>query len=296
MRLWLCEPLLLLLLPIPVWSAQATIPNLRSPEQFVQMGAAMSQSAAQDLEAQLERNPEDLAARARLLGFYYYQWMKPGAAVAKASRRRHILWLIEHHPESPLTGVTEAAIDQTGENMADPEGYTQARKLWLALMNGGSASPPALGNLAKFFQIVDNDLAEKALLKALAMQPASWEWQQRLGYLYSMGILGIATLGLNGQPTSIDPYAADGPFAAKSRKALAESTSGAMLSTAASNLWRYGTILTPSAKHKLGYMDQAIQLMQRAKVVEPTNPNWTVVLTQMESYRRQIESAPVPGK
>src|SRR3954447_22041962 len=75
--------------------------NIQSPEQLVQQGANLSMAAAQELEAQLEKNPEDLSARAKLLGYYWYEWMKPGEAVAKASRRRHILWLIEHHPESP---------------------------------------------------------------------------------------------------------------------------------------------------------------------------------------------------
>lgn len=272
------------------------VPSVRSPEQFVQQGAGLSQAAAQDLEAQLEKNPEDLAARAKLLGFYYYQWMKPGEEAAKAARRRHILWLIEHHPESPVTGVGEATLEETGEFMADPEGYRQARKLWVSLMDSATASAAALGNLARFFQIVDNELAEKALLKARVLQPTSWEWPQRLGYLYGMGILGISTLGLNGQPTAIDPYARDGPFAAKSRKALAESTSGAMLDMAASILWRYGAILTPSAKQKLDNINLAIEFMRRAKAVEPANPNWALVLMRMEAYKRQIESAPAAGK
>src|SRR5437867_755224 len=221
----------LLLLQLPLWGAQAVTLNLgSSPEQLMRQGTKLGAGQAQELEAELEKNPEDLAARAKLLGYYYYEWMRPGEAASKAARRRHILWLIEHHPESSVTGLDEAALDENGDNMADPEGYQQARKLWLALLESGTGSAAALGNLAKFFQITDKPLAEKALLRAHAAQPENPEWDWRLGYLYGLGILGVDAMGVNGQPTSTDALAQKGPFAAAARKALAESTSGTMLS------------------------------------------------------------------
>src|SRR5690242_4533675 len=86
------------LVSLPLSAAQTARPvPLVSPEQLVQQGANISRATAAELEAQVERNPEDLNARAKLLGYYWYQWMLPGEAAAKASRRRHILWLIEHH-------------------------------------------------------------------------------------------------------------------------------------------------------------------------------------------------------
>ena len=71
-----------LLLELPFLGAQAVTLNFASPEQLVQQGAKLGTAAAQDLETQLEKNPEDLSARAKLLGFYYYQWMKPGEEAA----------------------------------------------------------------------------------------------------------------------------------------------------------------------------------------------------------------------
>lgn len=274
---------------LPLWCAQAVPLNFEPPEQIMRRGAKLGAGQAQELEAELEKNPDDLAARAKLLGYYYYEWMLPGEAAAKSSRRRHVLWLIERHPDSPVTGLDEAAIDQNGDNMADPEGYQQARKLWLALMESGKGSPAALGNLARFFQITDKPLAEKALLQARAAQPQNPEWDWRLGYLYGLGILGVDAMGVNGQPTSTDPFAQKGPFAAAARKAVAESTSGTLLSVAASLLWRYGTILTPSVAEKLDYMDQAIRIVERAKAAEPANPSWPQFLLQLQAYRRQLQ-------
>lgn len=268
---------------------QSQITIYRSPEQLMQQGATISLGSAQELETQLESNPEDLSARAKLLGFYYYQWMRPGEDQAKAARRRHILWLIEHHPESPVTGLGEATIDENGTSMADPEGYQQARKLWLAVLDSGNSNAAVFGNLAKFFQITDKDVAEKALLKAKALQPQNREWDWRLGYVYGLGVLGVDAMGLNGQPTSVDLYAQKGPFAERARKALAESKSGTMLEVAASILWRYGTILTPSVPKKLEFMDQAIQWIRQASAAEPGNPNWALTLSQLEATKRRLQ-------
>jgi hypothetical protein len=280
-----------LLLQLSLWGAQAVGGNPASPEQIMRLGAKLGAAQALEVEAELEANPEDLAARAKLLGYYYYQWMAPGEAASKAARRRHILWLIEHHPESAVTGLSEAAIDQDGTNMADEEGYRQARKLWLALLDSGKGSPAALGNLAKFFRITDKPLAERALLQARAAQPQNLDWDWQLGYLYGLGILGVDAMGLNGQPTSTDPLAQKGPFAAASRKALAESSSGTMLYVAATILWRYGTILTPSVADKLDYLDLAIQIIERAKAAEPANPSWPQFLLQLQATKRQMQAA-----
>src|SRR5256885_16976573 len=123
------------ILALPLLAGAQTRPvTVLSPEQMVQQGANLSRGAAQELEAQLEKNPEDLTARAKLLGYYWYQWMQPGEAAAKAARRRHILWLIEHHPDSPVVGIEEAVLSDAGNSLVDPEGYQQARQLWLSHM------------------------------------------------------------------------------------------------------------------------------------------------------------------
>src|SRR5437879_5167461 len=122
-----------LLVSLPLLAAQTRPLTILSPEQLVQQGANLSRGAALELEAQLEKHPEDLNARAKLLGYYWYQWMQPGEAAAKAARRRHILWLIEHHPDSPVTGLEEAAISERGNSLIDAEGYQQARQMWLSL-------------------------------------------------------------------------------------------------------------------------------------------------------------------
>ena len=61
-----------LLVSLPLCGAQTRPLAILSPEQLVQQGANLSRGAARQLEAQLEKNPEDLTARAKLLGYYWY--------------------------------------------------------------------------------------------------------------------------------------------------------------------------------------------------------------------------------
>jgi hypothetical protein len=160
-------------------------------------------------------------------------------------------------------------------------------------MDSGKVVPQGLGNLARFFQMTDKELAEKALLQAKTMQPQNAEWDWRLGYLYSMGIMGVDALGLNGQPTSADPLARTGGFAEHSRQVLRATTSGTMLTVAASYLWRYGTMLSTSDQMKAGVVDDAIELVQHAKKAEPSNPSWQQFLSQLQAYKRQLAPNPV---
>jgi len=279
--------LLLLLLNLPLEGFQARPLTFFQPEQLMEQGSNLGPAAAQELEAQIEKNPEDLAARTKLIGYYYYQWMQPGEEAAKAARRKHILWLIEHHPDSPILNLAEVPIEETGNSLADPEGYKQARQLWLSQMEARKTDAAMLGNLAKFFQMTDKYLAESALLQAKAVQPHNAQWDWQLGYLYGMGILGVDAMGLNGQPTSVDPVAASGPFALKARKALTESRSGTMLAIAAQILWRYGTMLASTGMGKVDWLDQSAKLIQQAKLAEPNNPAWTQLLSQIEASRQQ---------
>jgi hypothetical protein len=49
---------------------------------------------------------------------------RPGrSAATHDARRRQILWLIQHHPESDLAGTSEGTIDPAGHALADPEDY-----------------------------------------------------------------------------------------------------------------------------------------------------------------------------
>lgn len=131
------------------------------PTDYVGQGRQMSEANAKQLEAALASLPYHFPTRARLLGFYFHKGSATfGPAATIEARRRHILWLIENHPEAPLAGLPEALIEPGGNDLADQDGYDQARALWLQQAEKNTANPTVRENAAKFLQHHDTALAE----------------------------------------------------------------------------------------------------------------------------------------
>jgi hypothetical protein len=196
-------------------------------------------------EAAVRQDPEDLVALQQFLVSYWVQYAcKPVAGCGNplvaakavdsnllASRRAHILWLIEHHPESDLAGAGEARIfpdDLQPFFPGDPLGYSQAKALWLAQAHQPNVTAVVLGHAADFLEVADKPLAEQFLLRARAMDP-SGPWTARLGWFYTSVLVGtVARDGRNsirtlsvGEPRS--------PFGIVVREKLGESTDEILL-------------------------------------------------------------------
>jgi tetratricopeptide (TPR) repeat protein len=273
---------------LPAAAQKSVTPVVLTAEQLAQQGAGMIPAEADELEQRLAQNPHDLNARSRLLGYYFYQWMTVGEENAKAARARHVHWLISNHPESSAVAIYEAIIDPRGHQLADEAAYNKTRDLWTAAAAARPDSAAVQGNMAKFFQLNDKDLAEKALHKAIALEPNNNEWQWRLGYLYALGILGVDGLAFNGQPTSVDPQARNSPFAVKARKALDSAGHPLLLAVAGNTLYRYGSMLAPTAKGRLEAVEDAEKLFRKAQTLEPNNPTWSQLLQQLQGMKHQM--------
>ena len=195
-------------------------------------GRQLTAEAARSLEDQLNNNPEDLDARARLLGYYFTMAKsRIGVEATVIARRRHILWLIEHHPESQLAGLPEVTLDIAGHDLADPDGYAQARQLWVKQM--GTKDVQVLRNIAFFFKVPDKALAENALLRWRALEPASPEVTAQLAFLYSMAILGVDRMSNTGIPTGWNAGAASTDFAHAIREKLEKSSDADLVAAVA---------------------------------------------------------------
>ena len=115
-------------------------------------GSALSRDQAQALEASLAANPEDLSARAKLLGFYFRGGARLiGYPAAIEARAKHILWLIEHHPDSAIFELSETTIDREGHSLADPAGRERAAAAWIEQARRHDRNAVVLGHAARFF-------------------------------------------------------------------------------------------------------------------------------------------------
>jgi hypothetical protein len=139
--------------------------------------------AASKLEAQLERDPDNVGIRATLIS-YYTQYIIP------EPRAKHVLWLIEHHPDADIfsiaAGLTSTAPHYAGLN--SPETIERGRTLWLAQAERLSSNSKVLANAAMALASSDSMAALDLIRRARRAEPANSEWVNWLGAIYARAV------------------------------------------------------------------------------------------------------------
>lgn len=128
-------------------------------DQLAHQGLALTPEAAKDLETMLASNPNSVAPRIQLLGYYL---RNPEGSGHWDRRNAHLLWLFSNQPELPFAGAAWASLVE-GD---DPEAYAQARDIWNAHLRVRSANPYILLNAASFFGPNDPVLAQDLVAQA----------------------------------------------------------------------------------------------------------------------------------
>lgn len=214
---------------------------------------------ARALEAKVLQNPEDLELTSELLYFYLSSGTKVmGWNEMVAARRPHLLRLIERHPDS---FDTRWPIPRR----LDPDGWAQARALWMKHVSAPDVSSKILANAASFFAVSEKPVAEELLLRAMQRDPNGPQprvdrvayyspWVYRLGELYARAIVGSDDDTLGNVVRSVSLEEANSSFAVAAKKKLAESKDPALLRAA-------GSYLTQNARSMDGRVgDQQIAL------------------------------------
>jgi hypothetical protein len=235
-----CRPHAEALKPDPALAARQAEQKVRAAGDNEARRMAPEQVAA--LEASVVRNPDDQESRQQLLAYYGDVQRKLDPA-AVAARRAHILWTIEHHPDFDAASSYRLRLyTMDGELWlpdplrsrvhanADPEGYAQAKRLWLAAMAKPDVSVQTLTNAARFFEMADKPLAETALLEAAKREPG--KWSAELGRLYGLTIAGSDSTWSPFVVQHVDMTAAHGAYANGIRRKLEESTDAKLLAAA----------------------------------------------------------------
>jgi TonB family protein len=132
------------------------------------------------LEKSLQANPEDLASREILLGFYY---LHPDDA-ARQSRLRHIAWLIDHHPDSPLLYGAAAAL--TSDDFKPPHEADLAALVtaWQGQAEKHSDDVRVLENAVRGLRQVEFALTVKCLQRLRQVEPTNPRWVILLASTY----------------------------------------------------------------------------------------------------------------
>lgn len=148
------------------------------------------------LESRVLQNPDDLDAQHRLLQMYSDSGIAsmqydPGR---QAVRLQHILYLVQHHPEAPVSGSRAAYIYRAGRPNANAPDHDVVRAAWLDAVQSHPKNTAVTLNAICFLAVEDSTDAEQVLRHAADADPENRELAANLGFFYAREILksGVA--------------------------------------------------------------------------------------------------------
>lgn len=142
-------------------------------------GGELTTEEADDLEKQIEQNPDDVTARTKLLGYYFAQ------SDSAAARRKHVLWFIRNKPEHEILGFPYGGLAAD----TDQEAYAEGRKAWVGHLEREPGNLKLLEYSARYFLHCDPELARASLERARTLDGASPKWHRELGQLFALGMI-----------------------------------------------------------------------------------------------------------
>ena len=262
-RTWLA--ILACALPL-VYSAAALQVSQPAPQpapphgiaQLLIEGNQLSAVEAQQLEEHLVRDPEDLAARGKLISYY-------SAHAIPHPRLEHIFWLIEHHPESEVTIYSSQARAESS-----PPDYELQKPLWLQQVTAHPTDAHVLANAGRFLGQTDKFAERDLLQRARQLEPLSPQWATRLADLFSRAI------ELSFRPSVVPPV--DPAFAEAAKAELESSTDATLVGTIGEFLAAGPPGGNPPAPAQ---RDFAEYLLNRAQSLDASNPEWSAALARV---------------
>jgi TonB family protein len=240
--------------------------------QLIAAGSNLSAAEARQIEEQLLRDPEDLAARARLLSYYVSnQIVEP--------RMQHVSWLIEHHPESEIA-LFYSRQHVSANRSLSPLDYEHAKALWLQQVTGRPNDARVLGNAASFMNERDLFAKEDLLKRAREVDPSNPEWANRLADVFARAI--AMSFWSHGDPS------VDSSFAVAAKVELETSTDAVLVGTVGEFLTGGPPAGGPPQPAQLHYAEH---LLNRAQSLDASNLEWSSALTRLRAAR---ENPPAP--
>lgn len=154
-------------------------------------GEDLSPTDVAYLEEKVSGDPQDLATRIQLLGYYSLRGLRDSLRGLRdpsilEKRREHILWLIRNLPEASILESPEGQL----ERYQDPGGYAEAREAWHDQIARNPNNPTVLYHAARAFTASNRELAIELLEKAQSLDGNNPRWAQQLGHQYARGQLG----------------------------------------------------------------------------------------------------------
>jgi thiol-disulfide isomerase/thioredoxin len=214
--------------------------------------------------------------RVNLVNLYFQQKNIEG-------RRRHVLWLIENHPDTGQLVSPPASLDRFAP-LPDPVGFAQADKLWREQVAKPGVRPKVIGNAVRFFRFEDRAGAISALEAGERVNPGDPDLAGWRGTLDAMTIGGVIMTapGVYGSDHAIQRS----PEALRARKEIESSSNAKLIGGAAQELTdRYFVFADAPALNGEDALDLAEKCLLRARELDPENAGWKTYLSRV--YERE---------
>lgn len=183
-----------------------------------QQAATASAADVAAVEREVAANPNDLAARLKLVITYY-------AANAREPRLAQIYWMIANHPEAGQTLFASRGLTPQDSALNSRADFDRAAGLWRQAVAAHGANSGVVRNASEFLSNAGQyDEAEQILLAAQRLNPDNSLYESLLGRLY-----GSAILAASGDPKFPNGNAV---FAARAQSTLESSDSRPLVSGA----------------------------------------------------------------
>ncbi len=202
---------------------------------------------ASELETKLQVNPEDLDSRTELLKFY-------SLSQSSENYARHVLWLIENHPDFRAIDEYGRLVPQGGR-LNTPGEYEQAKAAWEAQLAGPHTSGGLLLHAANFLESSDPQRALDLLEEARNLDTEKRLYLAGEAEIYK----SVAVRYINGDQGA-DPL----------RSRLINSSDAELLGVTGAAL---AGVYSP-----VGIKDLGLELLERAISLDPSNPKWKAAL------------------
>ncbi|MDR3613630.1 MAG: hypothetical protein P4L53_08685 [Candidatus Obscuribacterales bacterium] len=141
-------------------------------------GQGLSRTQAEDLEAELELQPDRLDLRIQIIGYSMPRHFRDKSVAKK--RARHILWLISHLPDHPVLAEPEAQIQNIDEE------YEAAKTLLMAKLEQDPDNIQLIWNVALSVLVEDDTRSEQLLLHGQQLKPNDPGWSLMLSVIYGL--------------------------------------------------------------------------------------------------------------
>jgi tetratricopeptide (TPR) repeat protein len=241
-----------------------------------------SPQEAATLEEKVAANPEDVQARSRLLNYYTFS-SQSSSATRVETRRKHILWLIEHHPDAPVLAEPAGNLAAAGGPLADPEGVARATQAWQAQLAKPGPGSRVLMRAISFFEYADRAAGLKAVERGIQMYPNERYFLQQKGTLDAWLAAGVKTAPFNAPP-QLDSALAKSADAERARAELLESRDIQLLAGSLNTLPRFqAAAQLPSRDLARDLLELTESVAEHLRRIDPRHPAAQMALTSVYS-------------